>query len=240
MDASKLHRSGVSSHAHSGHRRARSPNLPVRGPLDSRRRSHHEHRGRNDRRGVGREAGHRLRLLVGRPFRAKRSHPRTIGSASSQFLRFCCLPLRKRSRVRKRARSRGSGRTSAIGKTFSAGSRTTRWWTGTSRVSAISSHGRIPPLQPAAPEIQPAAAFAVARLSEALARTIRRAVKRCSALAGASPAWGNCRCAPVATEAVRRVTDLLKPSGHRPALGGSASRRAATRVKPEQASKGKS
>jgi response regulator RpfG family c-di-GMP phosphodiesterase len=73
-----------------------------------------------------------------------------------------------------------------------------------------------------------------------LACFIQRAVKRCSVLAGASPAWGNCRFAPVATEAVKRVTDLLKPSGHRPALGGSASRRAATRVKPEQASKGKS
>ena len=72
-----------------------------------------------------------------------------------------------------------------------------------------------------------------------LACFIQRAVKRCSALAGASPAWGNCRCAPVATEAARKVTDLLKPSGHRSTLGGSASRRAATRVKPEQASKGK-
>jgi hypothetical protein len=78
------------------------------------------------------------------------------------------------------------------------------------------------------------------RLIALLARTIQRAVKRCSALAGASPAWGNCRFAPVATEAARRATDLLKPSGHRPTVGGSASRRAATRVKPEQASKGKS
>jgi hypothetical protein len=73
---------------------------------------------------------------------------------------------------------------------------------------------------------------------QGLARIIQRAVKRCSALAGASPAWGNCRFAPVATEAARKVTDLLKPSGQRSTLGGSASRRAATRVKPEQASKG--
>ena len=69
---------------------------------------------------------------------------------------------------------------------------------------------------------------------------IQRAVERCSALAGASPAWGNCRYAPVATEAARRATNLLKPSGHRSTMGGSASRRAATRVKPEQASKGMS
>jgi hypothetical protein len=45
---------------------------------------------------------------------------------------------------------------------------------------------------------------------------------------------------PAATEAARRATELLKLSGHRPTMGGSASRRAATRVKPEQASKGKS
>ena len=48
---------------------------------------------------------------------------------------------------------------------------------------------------------------------------------------------GSCRYAPVATEAVRRVTDLLKLSGQGPTMGGSASRRAATCVKPEQASK---
>src|SRR3989442_15114213 len=74
----------------------------------------------------------------------------------------------------------------------------------------------------------------------ALALHSTRAVKRCSALAGASPAWGNCRFAPVATETARRITDLSKLSGHRSTMGGSASRRAATRVKPEQASKGKS
>jgi hypothetical protein len=51
---------------------------------------------------------------------------------------------------------------------------------------------------------------------------------------------GNCRCTPVATEAARRVTELLTLSGHWPTVGGSASRRAATRVKPEQASKVKS
>src|SRR2546425_12628244 len=77
-------------------------------------------------------------------------------------------------------------------------------------------------------------------LNVSLAWMIRRAVKRCSALAGASPAWGNCRFAPVATETARRITDLSKLSGHRSTMGGSASRRAATRVKPEQASKGKS
>ncbi len=48
---------------------------------------------------------------------------------------------------------------------------------------------------------------------------------------------GNCRCTPVATEEARRATDLPKLSGQWPTLGGSASRRAATRVKPEQASK---
>jgi len=37
--------------------------------------------------------------------------------------------------------------------------------------------------------------------------------------------------------AIRRVTDWLKPTGHGSALGGSASRRAVTGVKPEQASK---
>lgn len=46
----------------------------------------------------------------------------------------------------------------------------------------------------------------------------------------------NCRCISVATEAAGRGTDRLKPSGQRPTVGGSASRRAATRVKPEQAS----
>ena len=48
---------------------------------------------------------------------------------------------------------------------------------------------------------------------------------------------GSCRYAPVATEAVRRVTDSPKLSGQGPTLGGSASRRAAMRMKPEQASK---
>ncbi len=46
-----------------------------------------------------------------------------------------------------------------------------------------------------------------------------------------------CRCISVGTEAAGRGTDRLKPSGQRPTVGGSASRRAATRVKPEQASK---
>src|SRR5205823_9128067 len=79
-----------------------------------------------------------------------------------------------------------------------------------------------------------------AHIEASLAWIIRRAVKRCSALAGAGPAWGNCRFAPVATETAGRVTDLSKLSGHRSTMGGSASRRVATRVKPEQASKGKS
>jgi hypothetical protein len=48
---------------------------------------------------------------------------------------------------------------------------------------------------------------------------------------------GSCRYAPVATEAVRRVTDSPKLSGQGPTMGGSASRRAAMRMKPEQASK---
>ena len=51
---------------------------------------------------------------------------------------------------------------------------------------------------------------------------------------------GNCRCTPVAAEAAGRVTEPPKLSGHRPTRGGSASQRAATRVKPEQASKVKS
>src|SRR6059036_1203716 len=42
----------------------------------------------------------------------------------------------------------------------------------------------------------------------------------------------------VATKAMARVTDPSKPWGQRSALGGSASVRAATRVKPEQAPKG--
>jgi hypothetical protein len=71
----------------------------------------------------------------------------------------------------------------------------------------------------------------------ALARFMRRAVKRCREPRGCKSRLGNCRYTPVATEAAGRATDLLKLSGHRPTLGGSASRRAATRVKPEQASK---
>jgi hypothetical protein len=47
----------------------------------------------------------------------------------------------------------------------------------------------------------------------------------------------NCRCISVATEAAGRVTNRLKLSGQRPTMGGSASRRAVTCVKPEQASK---
>ena len=47
-----------------------------------------------------------------------------------------------------------------------------------------------------------------------------------------------CRYIPVATETARRATESLKLSEHGPTMGGSASRRAAMRVKPEQASKG--
>jgi hypothetical protein len=42
----------------------------------------------------------------------------------------------------------------------------------------------------------------------------------------------------VATREMARVTNPSKPRGQRPASGGLASVRAATRVKPEQASKG--
>lgn len=75
------------------------------------------------------------------------------------------------------------------------------------------------------------------RFEELLARIMRRAVKRCSALAGASPAWWELSVFPSSHRGSKKVTDLLKPSGHRPTEGGFASRRAATRVKPEQASK---
>ena len=47
---------------------------------------------------------------------------------------------------------------------------------------------------------------------------------------------GRCRDTSVATKTVRRVTDWSKLLGQRPTMGGSASRRAATCVKPEQAS----
>ena len=49
-----------------------------------------------------------------------------------------------------------------------------------------------------------------------------------------------CRYIPVATETARRATESLKLSEHGPTMGGFASRRAAMRVKPEQASKGTS
>ena len=51
---------------------------------------------------------------------------------------------------------------------------------------------------------------------------------------------GSCRDTPVATETASRVTDWSKLLGQRPASGGSASGRAATCVKPEQASNVKS
>ena len=46
-----------------------------------------------------------------------------------------------------------------------------------------------------------------------------------------------CRYTLVATRETARATDPSKPRGQRSALGGSASVRAATRVKPEQAPK---
>jgi len=47
----------------------------------------------------------------------------------------------------------------------------------------------------------------------------------------------NCQVALVATWEAQRVTNVSKPQGHRSTFGGSASVRAATRAKPEQASK---
>ena len=70
-----------------------------------------------------------------------------------------------------------------------------------------------------------------------LAHIIQCAVKRRCVSHRCKSCLRSCRDISVATEAVARVTDRLKPSGQRPTAGGSASRRAATRVKPEQASK---
>jgi len=76
--------------------------------------------------------------------------------------------------------------------------------------------------------------------AQALAHIIQCAVERRCVSHRCKSCLRNCRCISVATEAAGRVTDPLKPSGQRPTVGGSASRRAATYVKPEQASKVKS
>ena len=73
-----------------------------------------------------------------------------------------------------------------------------------------------------------------------LARIIQCAVKRRCVSYRCKSCLGSCRDTPVATKAIRRVTDWSKLLGQRPTSGGSASRRAATRVKPEQASNVKS
>lgn len=70
-----------------------------------------------------------------------------------------------------------------------------------------------------------------------LARIIQCAVTRRCVSHRCKSCLGSCRDTPVATKTARRATDWSKLLGQRPTMGGSASRRAATRVKPEQASK---
>lgn len=70
-----------------------------------------------------------------------------------------------------------------------------------------------------------------------LARIIQCAVTRRCVSHRCKSCLGSCRGTPVATKAIGRVTDWSKLLGQRPTMGGSASRRAATCVKPEQASK---
>jgi hypothetical protein len=70
-----------------------------------------------------------------------------------------------------------------------------------------------------------------------LARIIQCAVKRRCVSCRCKSCLGSRRDTPVATKTARRATDWSKLLGHWPTRGGSASRRAATRVKPEQASK---
>ena len=65
-----------------------------------------------------------------------------------------------------------------------------------------------------------------------------RAVERSSGCSRCKSGPRNCRWILVATWAARRATDGSKPQGHGPTSGGSASVRAATRVKSEQAPKG--
>jgi len=73
-----------------------------------------------------------------------------------------------------------------------------------------------------------------------LTHIIQCAVKRRCVSHRCKSCLGSCRDTPVATKTARRATDWSKLLGQRPTSGGSASRRAATRVKPEQASKVKS
>ncbi|MBI5419425.1 MAG: hypothetical protein HZA60_04995 [Deltaproteobacteria bacterium] len=74
-------------------------------------------------------------------------------------------------------------------------------------------------------------------LALTLTRIIQCAVKRRCVSHRCKSCLGSRRDAPVATKTIRRATDWSKLLGQRPTVGGSASRRAATRVKPEQASK---
>jgi hypothetical protein len=69
-----------------------------------------------------------------------------------------------------------------------------------------------------------------------LTRIIQCAVKRRCVAHRCKSCLESCRDISVVTEAVARGTDRRKPSGQRPTVGGSASRRATTRVKPEQVS----
>ena len=68
-------------------------------------------------------------------------------------------------------------------------------------------------------------------------RIIQCAVKRRCVSDRCKSCLRNCRYISVATKTAGRVTNRSKLLGQRPTSGGSASRRAATCVKPEQASK---
>lgn len=70
-----------------------------------------------------------------------------------------------------------------------------------------------------------------------LAGIIQCAVKRRCVSDRWKSCLSNCRDISVATKTARRVTNWSKLLGHGPTEGGSARRRAATCVKPEQASK---
>ena len=69
-----------------------------------------------------------------------------------------------------------------------------------------------------------------------LARILQCAVNRRGVSHRCKSCLGSCRDTPVATEAVARVTDRLKPSGQRPTVGGAASRWAAIGVTLAQVS----
>jgi hypothetical protein len=73
-----------------------------------------------------------------------------------------------------------------------------------------------------------------------LTRIIQCAVKRRCVSHRCKSCLGSCRDTPVATETASRATNWSKLLEQRPTIGGSASGRAATCVKPEQASKVKS